>query len=349
MPIPLLPRHVVVICALTVACSSATGPDDERPAPEDHATPVALDVLGRDTYLGLEGGLYLDGSNTMPADHRAEALRRLALVRPRDASGAPSATGRIVLLSVGYSNASQEFCAVAAYTSCTAWSFMGQASAAPDVNHTSLTIVNGARGGQTSVHWDAPDDPNYERIRVEGLAPLGLSEAQVQIVWIKVATSYPTTSLPAADADAYALLADWGEILRTLRMRYPNLQLVFASTRTYGGFATVELSPEPFAFETGFAVKWAIEAQIRQNRSGTTPSGPAGDLGYDRTPWLGWGPYLWALGQPDPLTAWTRADFIADGVHPSRAGQEKVVAMLLAFFRTSELAQCWFLAERSCD
>lgn len=342
------PARLVVVCAFALGCDPAAGPA-VADVPQDHTTPVAIDVLGSDTYHGFVGGLYPEGSNTMPEDHRAEALRRLALIRPRDTGGAPSPAGRVVLLSIGYSNATQEFCAVDTYTECTPWSFMGQAGAASDVNHESLTVLNGARGAQTSVAWDAPDDANYDRISTQGLARRGLSEAQVQVVWIKVATSRPASSLPAADADAYTLLADWGEILRTLHIRYPNLQLVFASTRTYGGFATGALNPEPFAFETGFAVKWAIEAQILQHRSGSPPATPAGDLRYDITPWLGWGPYIWALGQPDPLGAWTRADFEQDGVHPSESGEQKVADMLMAFFRSSELTQCWFLAGRTCD
>lgn len=335
------------LCVL--GCDSATAPQEQTSGPRDFTTPVPLDVLGTDTYLGLQGGLYLDGSNTIPEDHRAEAMRRRERIVPRNTAGEPSSDGRIVLLSIGYSNASQEFCGGRAYTRCEPWTFMGQAQAAENVNHETLTIVNGALGGQTSPDWDAPDEANYERIRVDGLERLGLSEQQVQVVWIKVATANPSGSLPDPDADAYRLLADWGEILRALHVRYPNLQLVFASTRIYGGFATTRRSPEPFAFETGFAVKWAIEAQILQNRTGAPPSTAAGNLSYDATPWVGWGPYLWALGEVDPLMVWTREDFQRDGMHPSTSGQEKVGRMLLEFFRTNELTQCWFLAGRSCS
>ena len=55
------------------------------------------------------------------------------------------------------------------------------------VNHDELVIVNGARGGQSAALWDSPNDMNYNRIDQTRLQPLGLSEAQVQAVWVKVA------------------------------------------------------------------------------------------------------------------------------------------------------------------
>jgi hypothetical protein len=226
---------------------------------------------------------------------------------------------------------------------------MGQAAADQAVNHTTLRIVNGAAGGQVASLWDDPADANYSRVRDEGLGPLGLSEAQVQVVWLKLANIGPTVSLPAANADAYALLADAGEVLRALRVRYPNLQLVFASSRTYGGFATGTLNPEPYAFESGLVVQWAITQQIEQSAGrGSGGSARTGDVRYDVVPWLGWGPYIWAGGAPDPAAGWVRADFGSDGVHPSNTGVQKVGRLLLEFLKTSEFTQCWFLAGRTC-
>lgn len=333
------PRLLLLLLGLAACGASATEPDGP---PTSHTTPRALDGLGRDTYLGFSGGLYGDGSNIMPASHRAEALRRLALVRPRNRDGAPDPAGKVVLLSIGYSNVTQEFCS-GSVNGCAAHSFTGQALADPAVNHTTLAIANGASGGQTAPTWDDPADANYTRVRDQVLAPMGLSEAQVQVVWIKVANAGPRSSLPAADADAYTLFTDWGEILRALRVRYPNLQLVFASSRTWGGYATGTLNPEPYAFESGLAVQWVIAAQARQDA--TTR---AGDVSYASAPWVGWGPYIWAAGTTDPTLGWTREDFAADGVHPSTSGVRKVGTLLLAFLKGSELTQCWFLAARSC-
>ena len=110
------------------------------------------------------------------------------------------------------------------------------------------------------------------------------------------------------------------------------------------------LNPEPYAYESGFAVKWLIEAQIRQMQGGPIDE-LAGDLNYDTVaPWLAWGPYLWANGlqlRSDGLS-WKPDDFIFAGPHPSRSGAHKVGTLLLSFFKISSHTACWFLAEETC-
>jgi len=73
-------------------------------------------------------------------------------------------------LSIGMSNTTQEFCA-ASGTTCASWTFAGQAAVDPAVNHATLAIGNGARGGQVAEVWDEPNEDNYRRIRDEVLAP----------------------------------------------------------------------------------------------------------------------------------------------------------------------------------
>jgi hypothetical protein len=73
------------------------------------------------------------------------------------------------------------------------------------VEHVNLVIFDGAAGGQTSSTWDSPTDANYDRVRDMKLAPLGLTESQVQVAWVKSANAGPNSSLPNANADAYAL------------------------------------------------------------------------------------------------------------------------------------------------
>jgi len=99
-----------------------------------------------------------------------------------------------------------------------------------------------------------------------------------------------------------------------------------------------QLNPEPYAYESGFAVQWLIRSQS----AGTEPA-----LAYDKAPVLLWGPYLWTdgtKGRKDGLT-WEHADTAADGTHPSRTGQDKVAHLLLDFLKSDPTAKRWFTTE----
>ncbi len=309
-----------------------------------------LNDLGPGLYLGqFQGGLFEAGSNQMPVGHFAAGMTSAAAVVPRNADGQPAAGGRAVLLSIGLSNTTQEWCSQNSHTVCDPWSFTGQALASPLVEHATLAIANGAAGGQSAGTWDSPADPNYDMVRNTALTPLNLTESQVQAIWLKVANPQPMVSLPNAGADAYTLETQIGNIVRACKSRYPNLQLVFISSRIYAGYASSPLNPEPYAYESGLSVKWAIEAQSRQNRGlGIDPR--AGDLAYATAPWITWGPYLWADGltlRSDGLT-WACDEFsAADGTHPAIPARTKVGTQLLDFFLASPHAAPWFRADHA--
>jgi hypothetical protein len=331
------------------ACASNDAPAAPLGQLPDTAR-VPLTQLGTSTYRGFQGGLYPGGSNAVPAAHAALGATFARNIRPLNAAGQPDANGKVVLLSVGMSNTTQEFCG-GGPMSCQSISFVGQALADPAVDRSHLVMVDGAQGGKTIVDWDNITDATYTTVRDTRLAALGVTEAQVQAVWLKQATPGPTAALPAANADAYTIVSGLGSVVRTLKMRYPNLQVVFLSSRIYAGYAQPgTLNPEPFAYETGFAVKWLVEAQIAQGPNGP-PDARAGDLQAGIVaPWLAWGPYLWANGatpRADGLV-WVPEDFQADFTHPNTSARQKVGALLLAFMKASPQASCWFLAGRSC-
>ncbi|HEX2719020.1 MAG TPA: hypothetical protein VHM67_15230 [Gemmatimonadaceae bacterium] len=349
------PSRLVFPLLLLAAATACRGSGATTPRAGDTAK-VPITDLATGTYLGFQGGLYPNGTNDLPAAHRAAGIAGARTVVPLDTAGTPALSGRYVLLSIGMSNTTQEFCSQSgAPGSCDVWSFMGRAAADPAVNRGALAIVNGARGGQTASVWTSPSSAEYDRIRDVWLTPAGLSEKQVQAIWVKVANAQPTRSLPDTSADARTLVRQLGQIARALKTRYPNVRQIFLSSRIYAGYATTTLNPEPYAYESGFAVKWVVQAQIAQAASGTVDP-RAGDLRYDGgaaapAAWMAWGPYLWAAGttpRSDGLT-WVPADFASDGTHPAQSGRQKVGTMLLAFFKSSPVTRCWFVAGAACE
>lgn len=269
------------------------------------ATP--LTDLAASRYQGRQGGLYPGGRNTPSPAYRAKGLAAARQVVP--------VQGRIVLLSIGMSNTSQEF-----------ESFRRLAAGATGLN-PKLAIVNGAQGGQDAERIHRSDAPYWSGVDAR-LSAAGATPAQVQVVWLKQAIAGERRAFPAG---AGALRSRLHSIVSALRGRFPNLRLVYLSSRTYAGYATTGLNPEPFAYESGFAVKWAVQDRIEGKVAG---------------PWLGWGPYLWTngtRGRRDGLV-WECGDAAADGTHPSPRGQQKVAALLLDFFRRDPTARTWFLA-----
>jgi hypothetical protein len=125
--------------------------------------------------------------------------------------------------------------------------------------------------------------------------------------------------------------------------RFPNAQLLYASSRIYAGYASSNLNPEPFAYESALSLRWLIQGQIARDAD----LNPDPDAGPTRAPLLLWGPYLWADGlspRSDGLT-WECDDFANDGTHPGTQGREKVAQMLMAFLKADSTSRGWFLAD----
>lgn len=326
------------------------GPAPNRPARGDRGAPATpgervtkdtshlkpLTELGEGKYQDFAGGLYPDGANERPSTHEAAGLRLAGEIRPLDADGKPDAeAGRIVLLSIGMSNTSQ-----------LSNGFEAALRTADDVN-PKLLFVNGAQGGMTAAAIRDPEDggrgAQYWRVVDERLQSLGVSRAQVQAVWIKQADAGPTQGFPAY---AKTLQEELQSIVQVIHRRFPNCKLAYVSSRTYGGFATTRLNPEPYAYESGFSVKWLIDDQLA-GKEGLNFDSEKGEV---RSPWLSWGPYLWAEGatprKPDGF-AYAPEDFAGDGTHHSQQGQVKGGAELLKFFRTDATAKPWFLKRGS--
>jgi hypothetical protein len=302
------------------APGAAGGParvGNQRPAPARITPLTDLGTEGR--YEGEDGGLYGGGRNTPPDALRAAAERQLSQIRPRNAAGDPTADGVIGFVSLSMSNATQEFS-----------HFKRLADVSP-LKNPHVTIVDCAQGGQAMAEWAAADAPTWQVTR-ERLAAAKVTPAQVQVAWVKLANKGPSGSL---EEHGRKLERDTLALLQNARALFPNLRIAYLGSRTYGGYATTPLNPEPYAFESAFPVRWLISRQMRGD--------PA--LALEHAPLLLWGPYLWADGthgrKIDGLV-WERGNFGADGVHPSESGLQKVADLLMNFLTTEPLAEPWF-------
>jgi hypothetical protein len=285
---------------------------------------VPLSEMGaKDAYKGEDGGLYGEGKNEPPAAHAAAAKAEAEKIQPLDGEGKPSKTGKVVLLSIGMSNTTQEF------------SRFLQLQGGRRGEGT-LAIVDGAQGGQAAAQWNTPEArPWAEAERRLGAA--GATPQQVQIVWIKQAL-IRQGQFGAFPAHAKKLQEEMKKIVLIARAKYPNLRIAYLSSRIYAGYAKSELNPEPYAYEGAFSMRWLIRDQINGDKE--LAFGPDG-----KAPLLLWGPYLWGDGvnarKSDGLV-WNESDFGRDGTHPSDSGRDKVAQMLQKFFKADPYVGKWF-------
>jgi len=324
------PGTTTISASATVGGTNFTGQTTLTVASNAALVPL-MDMTSAQDYLGFEGGLYENSSDTVPAQHDNDGKTAATAIKPRDQNGNLSSSGAIVFLGIGMSNATLEFSA-----------FVNATASSQSVNHSTLAVLDGAYGSVTACPWTVatglpncpeytsgvPAENQYDRVRDTVLAtatgapsaPAGcggppatpcLTEKQVQVLWIKnanpspalhgFASLQPFTDNCASEVgtiEACNYEQQLGETIRAAKARYPNLQQIFLSTRIYAGYASAPLNPEPYAYEYGFSAKWLIQAQIDQIRNSTPPDPVAGDLNYNNGPaaWTAWGPYLWAYG-----------------------------------------------------
>lgn len=293
------------------------------------------DFTSGESYKGQTGGLYGDEKNEPPPAHFEAALRQARLIRPLDAKGTPADDGKIVLISIGMSNTTQEFSA-----------FMRLVGRDPEKS-PAVQLVDGAQGAMDAGAWARPERiarPNAANpwdVLDQRLMQAGVAAAQVQVAWLKQARAGPAM-LGEFPKHADELKNDILIALHKLKERFPNLRIVYLSSRIYAGYAKSQLNPEPYAFESAFAVRGLILDQI----AGEPALAYAGETGAAKSPLLLWGPYLWAdgvRGRAAGDLVWNEEDLGQDGTHPSPSGQRKVAEQLLRFFKTDATAKTWFV------
>jgi hypothetical protein len=301
---------------------------------------------------------YIAQANPTQASQDTIGRAFAAIMRPiNGTTGKYDGTGNVVMLSIGMSNATDEWCGGSSSISSSGDDLCGTTTyhqtpspyslmqTASGLNQ-SLAIVNGAFSSQEAcdyTFWSVTQLPpppttctgipfpgstqrtDYDIIRDEQLTPHSpqqLYESQVQGLWIKQADvtyinhlgndvgSYGCPVYAPLNIDAnckvdfYNLEKNLAGIVRAAKIRYPNLRMVFLTSRSYGGFTGFHPTNEMFAYETGFANKRLVKAQMDQmNNGGCSPVDTnAGDLNYLYTP----GTNCTATGPESPWIVWDR-------------------------------------------
>jgi hypothetical protein len=166
-----------------------TRPQDEAAPAKETTGLVPITEMASRLYKGQTGGLYGEGRNTPPDSHQAAAIKELAKIQPLDAKGKPSKTGKVVLISLGMSNTTQEF------------SFFKKLADVDPNKSPSVVIVDCAQGGQAAHEWVFPDErqnkkrPTPWNVMDQRMGKAGVTSAQVQAVWIKQAQKNPAGRL----------------------------------------------------------------------------------------------------------------------------------------------------------
>jgi hypothetical protein len=295
------------------------------------STPITdLMDLGTGTYYGVEGGLYLNGTNVMPPSHDSDGVGFAQGIQPLDINGNPDPNGKYVLLLIGMS------CALD-----TSLQFIQDATAEPTLN-PNLVIVTGAMLGANASNWADSTFGGWVDVMNFFLPQQGVSANQVVAAWVLTTDGHMTGTFPN---DMTTLQSEYESIAQNLHSFFPNLTLAFYSSRFYGAYGNgqpADASPEPYAYESGFAVRGMITDQLNgdPDMNYNPANGPV------MAPWVAWAQYDWANGlraRSDGL-AWSCQDFDSGGEHNSPQGSEKDANLMLNFFRSDDATLPWFLA-----
>jgi len=201
-----------ILKAIRLGAAGGRGPrrdgnDPRRKSGDKLGFKPLNEMTAEEKYLGEEGGLYGKGENVPPGGHRAAAEKETAQIIPRDGAGKPSKSGKIALISISMSNWTQEFS-----------KFKQIADRDPDKSPL-VTIVDCAQGGQTMARW-ADARANPWSVAEERLTHAGVTPAQVQVAWIKIANAGPTGEL---EQHGKQLQQDTVAVLQNARARYDDI------------------------------------------------------------------------------------------------------------------------------
>jgi len=316
-------RHAPTLACLLLTTIAAAQPCGNPPP---GFTPIP--DMGAATFAGMGGGLYGNGSNTIPTAHLEAGIDLAQQIQPLDANGDPDPQGDIVFLGVGMSNASLF------------WNGLRDSTQLFAQRNPCMKMVSAAVGGKDINRFLDTTD-NYWTTVAQRLSQSQVTAAQVQAVWFLQAQHINTIPPGMGIAHLDTMERKFLDAFVLLKERYPNLKQLYCSGRDYGGYSNPgQGNPEPYAYYTGWAFHRLVQRQL------------AGDpaLAYDgpdaRVPWLAWANYLWSDGanpNNDGLVWLCPEDYQNDGVHPNANGIGKGATRLFQFFRT-EPTTTWYRA-----
>jgi len=251
-----------------------------------NTTDIPIPDLGTDTYLGTIGGLYLNGSNNVPSGYANDAIADL------------TNDNDIHILCNGMSNMQH-----------TCNNFIGKTNNNTGIN-PAVSIHNNGRPGRAQQAWDGGVNYLYTDLKRTGITP-----SQVDVIIYFNAWGRPSGDFESHYNEMYASLL---QTINSTNAAYPNLKLIYVVSREFAPPWAVDLNPNPYAYEEGFAFRDIVINRIQENIGGV--------------------PILWGPYQYDPT--WPDSYFReSDGVHLSDAGLDVAGQLWLDFFMT----QSWFV------
>ncbi len=294
---------LLMLAVLAAGCDSpATSVDPPntavQPAGPDTTLPFPIDRGDDNNTPGTYKGLWLRLKESTPPTVTA-------------------VDGVIGVVCVGMSNSSQE---CADFIQRLAGEYAAQVNPA-------VKVVNCAVGGHAIERWI---DPSYDATLWDDctgrrLPQAGVRPDQVRVLYHKAANQLTSAqgggalpTYPTAGSDYENFRQNLSAFAARVKAKLPTVQAVYTSTRTYGGYSGGTSRGEPLSYEEGHALNsWLAENPLVD---GVTHA---------------WGPYLWAPACSTGVSnkggvCYDRADFVADGVHPSASGTAKVSGLIQA-------------------
>ncbi len=286
---------LMLACSGSPAALDAVAPGGAPPGP-DVSAPYAID----------RG----DAGSGTPGSYKGLWLRLMTQPAP----AVTAVDGIIGVVCIGMSNGSQE-CAALIQQLAGAW----KSEVSPAVR-----VVNCAVGGHAIERWvDAAFDATlWDDCINRKLAQAGLRQDQVRVIYHKAANQFSTGSggaplplYPSAGSDYATFGANLSAFAARVKGKFPAVQAVYTSSRSYGGFGSGPRG-EPLSYEEGHALNGWLAAHRAVDGV-----------------WHGWGAYLWAPDCATGLTngsniCYNRSDYQDDAVHPSPTGQVKIARLM---------------------